>query len=122
MSAQLTLMNRRKVLKTIALGAVSTMAYSKFGHTSQAVNTPSFPHNSKNLSPQALAKDESFWGQIALFYDKAPNIINLEHGYWGKMSTPVQNNFIENTQMVNKHLSVYARKQFRPNIKYSGRT
>ncbi|MFW8592079.1 aminotransferase class V-fold PLP-dependent enzyme [Glaciecola sp. 2405UD65-10] len=119
MSAEFTPMNRRKMLKTMALGAAGTMAYSTLSHATEAVTTPNFPLNLQNLSPQELAQDESFWAQIALFYDKAPNIINLEHGYWGKMSTPVQSNFIENTQMVNKHLSVYARKHYRNDMQLS---
>ena len=119
MSAEFTPMNRRKMLKKMALGAAGTMAYSTLSHATEAVTTPNFPLNLQNLSPRELAQDESFWAQIALFYDKAPNIINLEHGYWGKMSTPVQSNFIENTQMVNKHLSVYARKHYRNDMQVS---
>lgn len=112
MSADSLSLNRRKMLKTMAMGAVGISAYASTAQASNTSALPVFPITPKNTSAEELAKNESFWAKLALFYDKAPNIINLEHGYWGKMSRPVQDTFIEKTRMVNTQLSVYARKQY----------
>jgi len=50
--------------------------------------------------------------EVAGYYDRTAGIVNLEHGYWGKMAHPVQNAFIEATKMVNAQNSFYARKSY----------
>jgi selenocysteine lyase/cysteine desulfurase len=122
-------LNRRQVLKALVGGAVGgtvgTLAATKLVHASSEVTSsipaklPRLPEIPKNISPEMLAKDESFWAQVALNYDKARGIVNLEHGYWGKMSKQVQQVFIEKTEMVNTQLSVYGRKHFSNDLKNS---
>ena len=122
MSVEPEHLNRRHMLKALAGGALGSLAVSQLVHASSEVaplRTVTIPPRPKNISPELLAKDESFWAQVALNYDKAQGIINLEHGYWGKMSRQVQGVFIEKTQMVNTQLSVYGRKHFSDDLKYS---
>ena len=59
-----------------------------------------------------MAKDETFWEKVRARYDIQNEIINLEQGYWGKMSNPVQQAFFEHTRRVNREMSWYARKHF----------
>ena len=65
-----------------------------------------------DADPRQLALDEAYWSRIAAHYDSPAEPLNLEHGYWGKMALPVQQNYVEATQRVNRELSVYARRQF----------
>ncbi|MDC8830086.1 aminotransferase class V-fold PLP-dependent enzyme [Alteromonas gilva] len=65
-----------------------------------------------NVSAFELAVDEGYWRSVSAFYKKAAGIVNLEHGYWGKMSIPVEQSYIELTEMVNQQLSYYARKDW----------
>ncbi|MBT8116174.1 MAG: aminotransferase class V-fold PLP-dependent enzyme, partial [Arenicella sp.] len=64
------------------------------------------------MSPAELARDESFWRKVASYYDRTQGVLNLEHGYWGKMSKPVQNSYLQAMRMVNTQNSFYARKDF----------
>ena len=110
------------MLKTLVGGAFGTLAATKLAYASSgmaSLKTHQFLKMTKGLSPELLAKDESFWAQVALNYDKAQGIVNLEHGYWGKMSKQVQEVFIDKTKMVNTQLSVYARKHFSEDLKLS---
>jgi selenocysteine lyase/cysteine desulfurase len=90
----------------IAVGAVVGSPLS--GRAGQ-VRLPS-PTGSTN--PSALAKDETFWSEVATNYDRTVGIVNLEHGYWGKMAHPVQDAYINATRMVNSQNSFYARRQY----------
>lgn len=61
---------------------------------------------------RALAQDEQWWAQVARHYDSSSELLNLEHGYWGKMALPVQDYYLEATRRVNRELSVYGRRDF----------
>jgi selenocysteine lyase/cysteine desulfurase len=98
--------SRRKLLGAIAAGAAVGLPTS--GRSGQ-VHLPSLP---ADTSPSALAQNESFWSEVATNYDRTVGIVNLEHGYWGKMAHPVQDAYIDATRMVNAQNSFYARKQF----------
>jgi selenocysteine lyase/cysteine desulfurase len=69
--------------------------------------------------PSALARDEAFWSEVATHYDRTEGIVNLEHGYWGKMAHPVQDAYVDATRRVNTQNSFYARKQFAADEKES---
>ena len=71
---------------------------------------PALPQS--DLSAVELAKDEAYWRLVSAFYKKTDGIVNLEHGYWGKMALPVEQSYIELTKMVNHQLSFYARKDW----------
>ncbi len=65
-----------------------------------------------NVAPADLARDEAFWREVAAHYDRAEGILNLEHGYWGKMARPVQSAYLDALRMVNTQNSFYARKDY----------
>ena len=106
MASLRTNITRRKLLGTIGVGAA--IGLPLLGRTEQL----SLPKPPANTSPSALARDETFWSEVATNYDRTVGIVNLEHGYWGKMAHPVQNAYIDATRMVNAQNSFYARKQF----------
>ncbi|MET0281861.1 MAG: aminotransferase class V-fold PLP-dependent enzyme [Steroidobacteraceae bacterium] len=60
----------------------------------------------------ALARDEPYWSAVATFYESSTELLNLEHGYWGKMALPVQDYYLEATRRINRDLSVYARRDY----------
>jgi len=97
---------RRKLLGAIGVGA--TVGLPLTGRTGP-VGLPGLP---ADTDPSALARDETFWSRVATNYDRTVGVVNLEHGYWGKMAHPVQDAYIAATRMVNAQNSFYARKQF----------
>lgn len=106
MSSTTSRFSRRDILNGLALGTAA-LATGKLSAQSSTLPTP--PSSS---DPALLAQDESYWREVARYYDRADGIVNLEHGYWGKMAKPVQDHYLAATQMVNKQLSFYARKGF----------
>ncbi|MFT7689084.1 MAG: hypothetical protein ACI9FB_004450, partial [Candidatus Azotimanducaceae bacterium] len=94
--------SRRKVLELMATGSALSMAPFSSG----ALAEPK--------SPSILAADETYWAKVARQYDSTKGIVNLEHGYWGKMAKPVQQTYIAATKMVNQQNSFYARKDYNP--------
>ena len=100
--------SRRSVLSSFALGTAA-LATGIANAQSAATQLPNFNRHS---DADQLAKDEAFWQEVATYYERAEGIVNLEHGYWGKMAKPVQETYIEATRMVNKQLSYYARRGF----------
>jgi len=101
-----TAISRRKLLGMIAAGAATGLPLP--GRAGQA----RLPHVPDGTSPSALARDEAFWSEVAANYDRTEGIVNLEHGFWGKMSHSVQDAYIDATRMVNAQNSFYARKQY----------
>jgi selenocysteine lyase/cysteine desulfurase len=69
------------------------------------------------VDARTLARDENFWSGVATQYRSAPGMLNLEHGYWGKMAVPVQQHYLEATERVNTELSVYARRGYDADLK-----
>ena len=107
MASQKTNISRRKCLGAIAASAVVGLPLP--GRSEQS-RLPVPPMGS---SPSELARDETFWSKVATNYDRTDGILNLEHGYWGKMAHPVQDAYIEATRRVNAQNSFYARKDYR---------
>ncbi len=106
MTSRRTKITRRKLLGAIGAGAAIGLPLS--GRTGQ-LRLPIAPDGTK---PATLAQDEAFWSEVATHYDRTVGIVNLEHGYWGKMAHPVQDAYINATRSVNTQNSYYARKQF----------
>lgn len=98
--------SRRQFLKSsLGLAAASGMLSSASVSAEYSL-TP-------DLRPATdVAKDEKYWQKIAGFYDRTEGVVNLEQGYWGQMSNPVQQAYIDATRMVNQQNAVYARKNF----------
>jgi selenocysteine lyase/cysteine desulfurase len=101
-------LSRRKVLGAIAGGAALGLA----GFAGAQTGRRELPAAPQASSAASLARDEDFWREVAGYYDRTEGIVNLEHGYWGKMAHPVQNAFIDATKMVNAQNSFYARKGY----------
>jgi len=101
-----TAISRRKLLGLLAAGAATGLPLT--GRTSD-VRLPAAP---KGTTPASLARNEAFWSEVAANYDRTEGIVNLEHGYWGKMTHSVQDAYIEATRMVNAQNSFYARRLY----------
>jgi len=115
-------LSRRNILKGLLGGAAYSLAPIGLAQGNPQFNVTDnvkLPKTPSHLSPELLAQDESFWAKVALFYNKVQGVVNLEHGYWGKMSIPVQSSFIEATKMVNTQLSFYARKSYVKDTQHS---
>ena len=98
---------RRRLLTGIAAGtAIATAGLPRLAGAS---NLPVPP---VGTAPAELARDESFWKEVAAHYDRTEGILNLEHGYWGKMARPVQARYVEALRMVNTQNSFYARTKY----------
>ncbi|MGI9342396.1 MAG: aminotransferase class V-fold PLP-dependent enzyme, partial [Gammaproteobacteria bacterium] len=62
--------------------------------------------------PEAVARDEAFWREVASLYDVDAEITNLENGYWGVMPRHLLTEYEAHTERVNRANASYARKQF----------
>ncbi|AZF54664.1 Isopenicillin N epimerase [Pseudomonas sp. R4-34-07] len=58
------------------------------------------------------ANNESHWQAIAQRYELEPGPINLENGYFGRMSRAVQAQYLEHVAFINRSNSVYVRQRF----------
>ena len=58
------------------------------------------------------ARDEAFWQTFADRYDVQPGPINLENGYFGRMSRTVIDEYQRNIELINRSNSVYVRQRF----------
>ena len=91
------------------LAAGTTVAVSGLTHAASN-NSRSAPVG--RAAAADLARDEAFWRGVAADYDRTEGILNLEHGYWGKMARQVQVAYLDAMRMVNAQNSFYARKDF----------
>lgn len=58
------------------------------------------------------ARDEAFWRTFADRYDVQPGPVNLENGYFGRMSRTVIEEYQRNIEVINTSNSVYVRQRF----------
>ncbi|WJK08621.1 aminotransferase class V-fold PLP-dependent enzyme [Pseudomonas fluorescens] len=58
------------------------------------------------------ARDEAFWHTFADRYDRHPGPVNLENGYFGRMSRTVVEEYQRNIELINNSNSVYVRQRF----------
>ncbi|RON23196.1 class V aminotransferase [Pseudomonas brassicacearum] len=58
------------------------------------------------------ARDEFFWQTFADRYAVEPGPINLENGYFGRMSRTVVEEYQRNIELINRSNSVYVRQRF----------
>jgi selenocysteine lyase/cysteine desulfurase len=58
------------------------------------------------------ANNEPHWQAIAQRYALEPGPINLENGYFGRMSRAVQAQYLEHVAFINRSNSVYVRQRF----------
>jgi selenocysteine lyase/cysteine desulfurase len=58
------------------------------------------------------ADNERHWHAIAQRYDVEPGPINLENGYFGRMSRAVQAHYLEHIRFINRSNSLHVRQRF----------
>jgi len=58
------------------------------------------------------ADNEDHWQTIARCYDVEPGPINLENGYFGRMSRPVQAQYLDHVAFINRSNSLHVRQRF----------
>ncbi|NMX75655.1 aminotransferase class V-fold PLP-dependent enzyme [Pseudomonas sp. WS 5532] len=58
------------------------------------------------------ADNERHWHAIAQRYELEPGPINLENGYFGRMSRAVQAQYLEHVAFINRSNSLYVRQRF----------
>jgi selenocysteine lyase/cysteine desulfurase len=58
------------------------------------------------------ARDEQFWKTFADRYAVEPGPINLENGYFGRMSRTVVEEYQRNIELINRSNSVHVRQRF----------
>jgi selenocysteine lyase/cysteine desulfurase len=58
------------------------------------------------------ARDEAFWLTFADRYAIEPGPVNLENGYFGRMSRTVVEEYQRNIELINRSNSVHARQRF----------
>ena len=58
------------------------------------------------------ARDELFWRTFADRYALEPGPINLENGYFGRMSRTVVEEYQRNIELINRSNSVHVRQRF----------
>jgi len=58
------------------------------------------------------ARDEMFWQTFADRYEVEPGPINLENGYFGRMSRTVIEEYQRNIELINRSNSTYVRQRF----------
>ncbi|NCE86404.1 aminotransferase class V-fold PLP-dependent enzyme [Pseudomonas sp. Q1] len=58
------------------------------------------------------AHNEHHWYTIAQRYELEPGPINLENGYFGRMSRAVRTQYLEHVAFINRSNSVHVRQQF----------
>ncbi|KPA98435.1 MULTISPECIES: aminotransferase class V-fold PLP-dependent enzyme [Pseudomonas] len=61
---------------------------------------------------QDNARDEHFWQAVARRYDVEPGPINLENGYFGRMTRRVVEEYQRNIDFINRSNSVHVRQHF----------
>ena len=94
--------NRRRVLQAVAapplIGGV--MAAGAGAQAATADGPPQRP----NLPPGSIPVN-----RLPDYFDVEPGFHNLENGYWGVMSRPVAEHFVQQTLYINRANSVWAR-------------
>lgn len=63
-------------------------------------------------SPAASASDEAFWNRVAACYPRDDGPINLDNGYFGRMSHNVVRAYESAIEQVNRSNAVHVREQF----------
>lgn len=112
---------RRRVLKTLGATGLGILASSVVPVAIATEPTTSLPIPPSGEIPPAMARDEAFWREVATYYDRTDGIINLEHGYWGKMARPVLDSYQAATRMVNTENAWYARRDYGADLQESTR-
>lgn len=101
-------MGRKKFIQQASAGIIAaSIPFNAAGRF--AGTTP----DTSDFDAPGAPDDEKYWKKIAKKYYHFPgDYINLENGYYGLMSKPVQRSFIKNVEYVNAEGPRFARKVF----------
>lgn len=104
-------LKRRRFISAVTGSTLLASVAPRLGASPLDV-TPIAKINAPAGNPEALARDEAYWREVSRHFTRAGPLINLEHGYWGKMAAPVRDAYLEATRQINDQNSVYGRKQY----------
>lgn len=110
--------SRRDFLRRAALASAATLAITPSGADAASPPARTRARALGDLplppagSPQSVAQDETYWGEIAKQYVVTGRVTNLEAGFFGMMATPVLAAYHENVDRVNRESSYFARNAF----------
>lgn len=97
--------SRRQMLKAssfFALG-LSTELYARgFEVLDKKPTSSGLIHAPEGISATELASNEKFWKKVAAQFQPDRSFINLENGYYGIMPSPIFDNYLQNTQRLNR--------------------
>ena len=93
-------MNKRQFIKSLTLLGLSAPSFGRLNSLLAAA---------ENRSPQSLAQDEDFWGQVRAGYKLKPDYINLENGFYCIQPEETLEHFIQHVREVNYQGSYYMR-------------
>jgi selenocysteine lyase/cysteine desulfurase len=99
--------------RTLLTAGLATGLTSNLAAAAHAVK-PLQPRH--DVAPDVLARDEKYWHTVAAQYDITHEAVMLENGYWGVLARPVQAAYERNLRMVNERSSLYARREFEPDL------
>ncbi|MCB1670248.1 MAG: aminotransferase class V-fold PLP-dependent enzyme [Gammaproteobacteria bacterium] len=114
-------MPRRRALQVLGATGFGMLTGGLPPVTSAAESGFATPVLPEGQSAPRLARDEAFWREVADYYDRSDEIVNLEQGYWGQMARPVLESYQQATQMVNTRNSWYARRRYPADLQESTR-
>lgn len=102
---------RRALLWTGALLPLGASGLARAGSPISAVPVASFS-SPVGIDPDALAKDDKYWAEVANLYDITDEVVHLENGYWGSMARPVLEDYQRRIAQVNRGNAWYGRSQY----------
>jgi selenocysteine lyase/cysteine desulfurase len=102
---ELAKLSRRRWLQGLGLGALAELAPG----VTAAEPAPLLPPLQAGVP---VAIDERYWTAVAAQYRVAPDLVNLENGFYGIMARPVLAQYQRNVAWLNEHNSAYLRQQY----------
>lgn len=108
--------NRRRVVQGLAGASVLAAAG---GATASLDLLPTEMPAPVDIDPGTLAADEAHWARVGRYYARTEGIVNLEHGYWGRMANPVLQRYQTALARVNQDNSFYARRLYGRDYQYA---
>ena len=109
---------RRRLLTALASAPVALQAaVGRAAPTATVDRTSppagsSLPQRTPGVLPETLAADEAYWARVGTLHARTEGITNLEHGYWGRMATPVLETYTDAIARVNRDGAWYARRGY----------
>jgi isopenicillin-N epimerase len=106
------MLTRRGFLGAAGLAGLAATGCSRPGGTRGASQDDLLQLRPPPGPPDAVARDEAYWGRVAAYYRVGTGYTNLEAGYFGMMATPVLAAYHRHIDRVNRDSSYYARRSW----------